>query len=122
MFDPPITGLTAGTLYYVRAYATNDAGTSYSDEYTFTTLLPPTAQAPSKGSGTEADPYQIEDIKNLYWLSQNSGEWNKHFIQMDDIRAYGTDVWTAGQALRPLVTIQQSLPVLMTVMALEFTI
>ena len=26
---------------------------------------------PPKGSGTEADPYQIATLDNLYWLSQN---------------------------------------------------
>jgi hypothetical protein len=44
-FVSSITGLTAGTLYYVRAYATNSAGTSYGNEVTFTTLVnvvPPT--------------------------------------------------------------------------------
>lgn len=33
-----MTGLTANTTYYVRAYATNPAGTGYGDEITFTTL------------------------------------------------------------------------------------
>lgn len=32
-----ITGLTAGTVYHLRAYATNAIGTSYSDEITFST-------------------------------------------------------------------------------------
>lgn len=33
-----ITGLTANTPYYVRAYATNSAGTSYGNQLSFTTL------------------------------------------------------------------------------------
>jgi len=33
-----ITGLTAGTTYYIRAYATNIAGTSYGNEDTISTL------------------------------------------------------------------------------------
>jgi len=37
-FVSNITGLTANTLYYVRAYATNDAGTGYGPEVSFTTL------------------------------------------------------------------------------------
>jgi len=44
-FVSSITGLTAGTFYYVRAYATNSAGTSYGNELSFTTLqntTPPT--------------------------------------------------------------------------------
>jgi len=31
-----MTGLTPGTLYYVRAYVTNAAGTVYGEELTFT--------------------------------------------------------------------------------------
>lgn len=41
-FNTTITGLTANTLYYVRAYATNEEGTSYSDAISFTTATPPT--------------------------------------------------------------------------------
>jgi hypothetical protein len=37
-----MTGLTGGTLYYVRAYATNSAGTAYGNELSFTTLTTPT--------------------------------------------------------------------------------
>ncbi|MBQ6688273.1 MAG: SUMF1/EgtB/PvdO family nonheme iron enzyme [Bacteroidales bacterium] len=32
-----LTGLNAGTTYYYRAYATNEAGTAYGNEYSFTT-------------------------------------------------------------------------------------
>ena len=35
-FSSNITGLTPGTLYYVRAYATNTDGTAYGDEVNFT--------------------------------------------------------------------------------------
>jgi len=37
-FTSSLTGLTANTTYYVRAYATNSAGTAYGNEQTFTTL------------------------------------------------------------------------------------
>ena len=37
-FTSNITGLTHGTLYYVRAYATNSIGTAYGEQKTFTTL------------------------------------------------------------------------------------
>lgn len=36
-FSANLTGLTAGTTYYVRAYATNTVGTGYSTNATFTT-------------------------------------------------------------------------------------
>ncbi len=37
-FSANLTGLTPGTLYYVRAYATNAAGTSYGNQVSFTPL------------------------------------------------------------------------------------
>ncbi|MCK5839882.1 MAG: hypothetical protein KAG99_08535, partial [Bacteroidales bacterium] len=40
MFTSSIAGLSAETLYYVRAYATNEKGTGWGNEVTFTTLLP----------------------------------------------------------------------------------
>ncbi|WP_205603713.1 MBG domain-containing protein, partial [Cyclobacterium sp. SYSU L10401] len=39
-FEEAITGLTAETTYYVRAYAINSEGTSYGDEVSFTTDAP----------------------------------------------------------------------------------
>ncbi|MEX2605604.1 MAG: pectinesterase family protein, partial [Gracilimonas sp.] len=37
-FESKLTGLEAGSTYYYKAYATNEAGTSYGSEFTFTTL------------------------------------------------------------------------------------
>lgn len=45
-FASSLTGLSAQTLYYVRAYVTNSAGTGYGNEISFRTLSnPATAQA-----------------------------------------------------------------------------
>ncbi len=41
-FNSTLSGLTASTQYYIRAYATNEEGTTYSDAVTVTTLAPPT--------------------------------------------------------------------------------
>jgi hypothetical protein len=38
IFTSAITGLTSGTTYYVRSYATNSVGTTYGPEISFTTL------------------------------------------------------------------------------------
>jgi plastocyanin len=46
-FVSSITGLTAGTTYFVRAYATNSAGTAYGSEMSFTTLSGGGAVVPS---------------------------------------------------------------------------
>lgn len=37
-FTSSLTGLTPNTVYYIRAYATNEAGTAYGSQKTFTTL------------------------------------------------------------------------------------
>jgi hypothetical protein len=37
-YESDLTGLAPATLYYVRAYATNNIGTAYGEELTFTTL------------------------------------------------------------------------------------
>ncbi len=42
VFTSHLTGLSPATLYYVRAYATNGAGTSYGDQESFTTITTPT--------------------------------------------------------------------------------
>lgn len=41
-FTSSITGLSLGTLYYVRAYATNSVGTAYGSQISFTSLDLPT--------------------------------------------------------------------------------
>ncbi len=38
IFTSNLTGLSAGTIYYVRAYATNSVGTAYGNELQFSTL------------------------------------------------------------------------------------
>ena len=38
-FVSNITGLTPGTVYYVRSYATNSAGTTYGTEIQFSTSI-----------------------------------------------------------------------------------
>ena len=55
-FVSNITGLTLGTTYFVRAYATNATGTAYGNEYFFTTLNVPaiTTDAVSLVTGTSA--------------------------------------------------------------------
>lgn len=56
-FTCNITGLTANATYYVRAYASNDVGTSYGNEVSFTTLSPPPGALPGRftinDSGTQ---------------------------------------------------------------------
>jgi len=50
-FISNLTGLTGNTLYYVRAYATNDNGTAYGNEVSFTTTTSPFFVGQSFGGG-----------------------------------------------------------------------
>ncbi len=54
------------------------------------------------GSGTESDPYQVETLDNLLWVSTNSSSWNSHFIQTSDIDASDTQNWNNGDGFQPI--------------------
>ncbi|HUL44830.1 MAG TPA: T9SS type A sorting domain-containing protein [Bacteroidota bacterium] len=56
-------------------------------------LFSQTAIAPSAGDGSSGNPYQIATLENLYWISQNPGEWNKYYIQTANIDASPTSGW-----------------------------
>ena len=47
VFTSAVTGLSAGTSYSFKAYATNSVGTTYTSVGTFTTLAPPTVTTPT---------------------------------------------------------------------------
>ncbi len=54
------------------------------------------------GSGTQQDPYEIETLENLYWLSTNSAAWGSHFTQMADIDASPTEAWYDSAGATPI--------------------
>ncbi len=51
---------------------------------------------PSVGDGSASDPYQIANINNLYWLSQNSDQWGQNYIQVANIDASDTGSLDGG--------------------------
>ncbi|MBQ7489410.1 MAG: hypothetical protein IJT51_02690 [Bacteroidales bacterium] len=69
-FTSSLTGLTSGTTYYVRAYATNSVGTAYGNEVTFTTT---TADGASCGVCQDYDgnTYNTVQIGNQCWMKSN---------------------------------------------------
>ena len=69
-FSATISGLTPGTTYYVRAYATNSAGTSYGAVQTFTTTVPALTATVST---TSASPTSTSPIPFSVSFSQSVG-------------------------------------------------
>jgi len=63
-FTGNITGLTANTIYYIRAYATNSQGVSYGNELSFTT-------APLSVTDIEGNIYHTVTIGAQVWLGED---------------------------------------------------
>ncbi len=60
------------------------------------------AQSYSGGAGTTASPYLIGNLTDLLYLSNNSGEWAKHFRQTANIDASSTSTLNAGAGFNPI--------------------
>ena len=74
-FTSSLTGLTAGTTYYVRAYAVNSVGTAYGNEISFTMVQvsqdgQPCQEAPSV-MDYDGNIYNTVIIGNQCWMKEN---------------------------------------------------
>jgi GLUG motif-containing protein len=54
------------------------------------------------GSGTLDDPFQIEVLENLLWISTNVNSWDRNFIQTANIDASDTQNWNDGDGFSPI--------------------
>jgi uncharacterized protein (TIGR02145 family) len=71
IFNSNLTGLTPNTIYYVRAYAINSAGTAYGNEISFTTSQ---IIISNPGSGVTFDGYTYPSIvlgNGQEWMTEN---------------------------------------------------
>jgi len=72
-FTSTLTGLTASTLYYVRAYATNSVGTGYGNQVSFTTSSAGPQPCPGTPTVTDVDnnTYATVQIGTQCWTQSN---------------------------------------------------
>jgi peptidoglycan hydrolase-like protein with peptidoglycan-binding domain len=85
VFTSDITGLTEGTTYYVRAYATNSSGTGYGSIETFAT-------------GVTAY------ISNCTELQAMSGNLDGNYVLSGNIDCSDTVNWNSGEGFVPVGT------------------
>ena len=69
-FASSLTGLTANTSYYVRAYATNSAGTGYGEPFQFKTLVDYSGQTGTI-SDIDGNSYSTMGIGSQIWMASN---------------------------------------------------
>ncbi len=83
-FTSSITDLIANTLYYVRAYATSEYGTSYGAEVSFTTLV----KTPEKGT-------LWQEGTKVHIIDENEAEqsWEGTFIARHTIADRKAHLW-----------------------------
>ena len=77
IFSSSVTALSAGSIYHVRAYATNSAGTSYGSDLQFTTAGAPTlAVSPANQSVTAAaGTTSFTVTSNSAWTASSDQGW-----------------------------------------------
>ncbi len=69
-FTSTISGLTAGTTYYVRAYAVNSVGTAYSGEISFTTVID-ACQGVTTVTDIDGNVYNTLSLGSQCWMKEN---------------------------------------------------
>lgn len=70
-FESFIIGLTSSTVYHVRAFATNYAGTGYGKDVMFETLPPPPKGLTGSVVDQQGHAYQTKQIGTQTWMIEN---------------------------------------------------
>ncbi|HRN78661.1 MAG TPA: hypothetical protein PLU07_09670 [Ferruginibacter sp.] len=93
-FNSTMSGLNPGTIYYVRAYATNSVGTAYGDEKTFTTAATPLSPNVYVAVQRQGNPNRA-----LYWNNTNTvnlSDGSRHAFAKS-VFVNATGVYIAGE-------------------------
>jgi hypothetical protein len=97
-FTSNLTGLVAGTTYYVRTYATNGSGTSYGNQVSFVAINPQPAY-PANSVFCASGPTLVVDVTNpttgKTWMDRNLGA-TQVATSSTDAAAYG-DLYQWGR-------------------------
>jgi uncharacterized protein (TIGR02145 family) len=97
-FTTNLVGLTGGTTYYVRAYATNGSGTSYGNQVSFVAINPQPAY-PLNSVFCASGPTLVIDVTNpttgKTWMDRNLGA-TQVATSSTDAAAYG-DLYQWGR-------------------------
>ena len=93
-FTSNMTGLLAGTTYYIRAYATNAIGTAYGNEIYFTTTNGANSYAVFSVSSTD---YVVFSPGNLQWSATNGGNIATTHVVAGNGTAAGTWRFASNQ-------------------------
>ncbi len=84
VFSCSITGLAPETTYYIRAYAINNVGTSYGNQYIFTTIIPDGQPCnPSTVTDVDGNVYNTVKLGNQCWMKENLR--TKHYASGNSI-------------------------------------
>ena len=99
-FTSNITGLSANTTYYVKAYATNSVGTAYGNEVSFITITPNYAAMYPAGSvfcasGATAIVNVTNPSTGKIWMDRNLGA-SQAATSLTDASSYG-DLYQWGR-------------------------
>lgn len=101
-FTSSLTGLTASTTYYLRAYATNALGTSYGNEVTFTTTAASTNTAGTLTVTTTTSAagggYSPKNIVAIWIKTSTSGTFVKSLLVYAATRKNDLTNWVSNTA------------------------
>jgi len=101
-FTSSITGFSASTVYYARAYATNSVGTAYGNEISFTTSAAPagpnagtlTISTLTTSAGGGYSPRNIVAI----WIKTSTGTFVKSLLVYANARKADLTNWVSNTA------------------------